>query len=414
MGVNSYAAMPSRREFLAHSSLGAAALASAAAAPAGSAVPQATDKTIRLGVLGGGFGAQFYWHQHPHCEVAAVTDLRADRRRTLQEVYRCDNVYDSLDAMLRRSEDLDAVAVFSGAPDHFRHVQAAMERGLHVISAVPAVMTLEEAERLRNLKEKTGLRYMMAETSYYRPTTIYARNLHREGGFGELFYSELEYYHDRGDLDALGADKTSRFYEPDGSHSWRWGLPPMHYPTHCLGFLTGVTRERIARVSCLGWGSKHPWLEDNRYGNPFWSQSALMQTDQGHMVRCNVFWLVAGHGERARWFGDRGSLRMAVGDLHDDAWLPRSPSLDGAERVEELQIPDYWRTDMLPEPMQHSSGHGGSHVFLAAEFINALVEEREPAVDVYEALAMTVPGIVAHQSSLRNGEQLAVPTFDRA
>jgi hypothetical protein len=28
-------------------------------------------------------------------------------------------------------------------------------------------------------------------------------------------------------------------------------------------------------------------------------------------------------------------------------------------------------------------------------------------------LAMTVPGIVAHQSSLKNGEQLKVPQFEK-
>lgn len=406
--------MKTRREFLGHSALSAAALAMAAAAPPGAAAPPADGRKIRLGVVGGGFGARFYWHQHPSCTVAAVTDLRPGRRRTLQEVYRCDAAYDSLEQMLRRPRDLDAVAVFSGAPDHFRHVKIAMDRGLHVISAVPAVMSLEEAERLRELKERTGLRYMMAETSYYRQAAIYARNLHQEGGFGELYYSELEYYHDRGDLEALATDKTSRFFEPDGSRSWRWGLPPMHYPTHCTGLLTGVTGERIQRVSCLGWGGEHPWLDDNRYDNPFWNQSALMQTDRGHMVRCNVFWLVAGHGERARWFGDRGSLRMAVDGLYDDAYLPRSRALDVAEGFEPVAVPDYWKSDMLPEPMRHASGHGGSHVFLTAEFINALVEDREPAVDVYEALAMTVPGIVAHQSALRDGEQLPVPGFDRA
>ena len=52
--------------------------------------------------------------------------------------------------------------------------------------------------------------------------------------------------------------------------------------------------------------------------------------------------------------------------------------------------------------------------FLAAEFVNALIDDREPVIDVYESLAMTVPGIIAHQSSLKNGEQLAVPSFDRS
>ena len=62
--------------------------------------------------------------------------------------------------------------------------------------------------------------------------------------------------------------------------------------------------------------------------------------------------------------------------------------------------------------MRHRSGHGGSAVFISAEFINALLENREPKVD--EALAITVPGAIAHQSALKNGEQMKVPSFDRS
>ena len=58
-------------------------------------------------------------------------------------------------------------------------------------------------------------------------------------------------------------------------------------------------------------------------------------------------------------------------------------------------------------------GHGGSHGYLTNEFIMALVEEREPLIDVYEGIAMTAPGIVAHQSALKNGERLTIPNFDR-
>ena len=52
-------------------------------------------------------------------------------------------------------------------------------------------------------------------------------------------------------------------------------------------------------------------------------------------------------------------------------------------------------------------------MFISAEFVNALLEGREPEIDLYESLAMTVPGIVAHQSSLKDGEQLDVPQFNR-
>lgn len=376
----------------------------------GRAAP-ASNRKIRLAVLGGGFGASFYFHEHPNCEVAAVTDLRADRRQRLRKTYHCDNVYDSLEGLLRAERNLDAVAVFSGALDHYRHTEMCMGRGLNVLSAVPACFSLEEAAKLKALKERTGLRYMMAETSFYRQQCIYARELFRQGGFGELFFSELEYYHDRGDLEKLVTDKTTRHYNPDGTKSWRWGLPPQHYSTHSLGFLIGVTSERIERVSCLGWGTKHPVLDDNRYSNPFWNESALMQTNRGHMTRCNVFWLIGGHGERAQWFGEKGSLYMDNHGLHPNTWVERSQVLDRASEAKRIEIPRYWETDMLPPAMRHASGHGGSHTFLTTEFINALLEDREPAIDVYESLAMTVPGIVAHQSALKNGEQMKVPNF---
>ena len=57
--------------------------------------------------------------------------------------------------------------------------------------------------------------------------------------------------------------------------------------------------------------------------------------------------------------------------------------------------------------------HGGSAIFISAEFVNALLEAREPEIDLYESLAMTIPGIIGHQSALKDGEQLSVPQFER-
>ena len=188
----------------------------------------------------------------------------------------------------------------------------------------------------------------------------------------------------------------------------------MWYPTHSLGYLVGVTRERITKVSCLDWGGtkpeicEHPFRKENPYNNPFFCSASIMQTSGGHMCRCNEFRWCVPYGERAQWFGDQATLYMAVAGVHGDMINSRGPGAQPA------QIPNYLNSDMLPEPMRHASGHGGSAVFISAEFVNALVEDREPAIDLYESLAMTVPGLVAHQSALKEGEQMKVPCFDRA
>lgn len=402
----------SRRGFLEVTGKTAAA-ALALGAQAGRAWPAENTRKIRIAVVGGGFGASFWWHEHPKCVVTGVTDLYPERRARLRERFRCDNVYDSLEIMLREAKDVDAVAIFSGAPDHARHARMCMERGWHVVSAVPACTTLEEAAMLKEVKEKTGARYMMAESSWYRQECIFARNMFRAGGFGELFYTETEYYHDGGDPDKTTANIGSLVYNPDGTRSWRWGYPPMLYPTHNMGFLTGVSGERVVKVSCVGWRSNQPKLRahrlrtENVYKNPFWNQSALMLTDQGHSSRCNIFWRCVAGGERAQWFGDEATLYMVNGGLNSNVQHTRSNA------VQPATVPQYWKdSPMLPEPMRHDSGHGGSAIFISAEFINALVEDREPEINLYESLAQTVPGIVAHQSSFKEGEQFSVPQFD--
>jgi hypothetical protein len=66
--------------------------------------------------------------------------------------------------------------------------------------------------------------------------------------------------------------------------------------------------------------------------------------------------------------------------LHGDIRMQRPGE---SPKSQPVHYPDYTRDAMIPEAMRHASGHGGSQVFLCAEFINALVENREPAVAVY-------------------------------
>lgn len=355
-----------------------------------------SDSRVRVGVVGGGFGASFHFHEHPLAEVVAVSDLLPDRREHLRQRYQCDTAYPSLEELLT-DERLDAVAVFSGAPDHVRHCVAIMERGLHCMCAVPAATTLEECALLVATKERTGMRYMMAETSYYRTDAITARRLYEDGSFGELVYSEVEYYHPY-----IGAHADPLSYA-DGERTWRYGYPPQLYPTHSTGFLVGVTGERFVSVSCVGTVGADPAFVDNAYGNPFDNECALLLTNQGHICRSNVMWNVWNHGERAQWMGTRCSLFA-------ESWSGQPFAIRATDAADVRTPPDY--THLLPATMRYDTGHGGSHPFLTHEFISAVVEDREPAVSVYEAVAMTAPGIVAHESALRGGERLAIPSFD--
>jgi predicted dehydrogenase len=371
-----------------------------------------SPKKVRLGVVGGGFGTDFQWHEHPDCVVQAVSDLRADRRERLMKVYRCARAYNSLEELVK-APDIDAVAIFTDGPLHVQHTLEAMKHGKHVISAVPAAWaTLEQADQLHQTVKQYGLIYMLAETGYYQQSTISARKFFQAGKFGSLYYSEAEYQHPG--LEVL--------YFAAGQRTWRHGMAPMHYPTHCTSQLVGVTGERLVSVVCHGWGDDSPILKDNAWRNPFWNESALFRTDRGHAFRVNIWWKGAHRGcERAQWIGDQMSfyaphpnglgpviVRSSERVEKDDAGFERK-----APAFERYQQVEWWKTDLLPEPLRHPSGHEGSHTFLTHEFVDAVAHGRRPAIDVYEALAYTVPGIVAHQSALKHGESLRIPPYAR-
>ncbi len=408
MEENKFSQSSGRRRFIAKAGIGMASLAIAPNITIAGGQP--ATRRIRIGIVGGRFGAGFQFHEHPDCIVEAVSDLRADRRENLMKVYGCSKSYESLEKLILDPK-VEAVFIATPAPDHVRHAVMTLKAGKHVLSAVPAAMTIEDCYLLRDTVRSTGLTYMMAETSYFRQNTISVRKFYKDGLFGEMFSAAAEYNHPG--LETL-------WFE-DGKPTWRHGLPPLLYPTHCTAFLISVTGERLTKVSGLGWEDQSPLIQNNPYHNPFWNETAFFKTNKGKPFRVEVNWKGAlRNTERGEWRGDKMSffssfdegkdhtiVRVAETTGKDDAGFQHKTNV-----TEAYPQHNWWQTDLLPEPLRHNSGHDGSHCFITHEFIDALMHNRQPKVNVYEALAYTAPGIVGHQSALKDGEYLDIPDFD--
>ncbi|MCC6355797.1 MAG: Gfo/Idh/MocA family oxidoreductase [Verrucomicrobiae bacterium] len=342
-----------------------------------------SDRKIRTGIAGFGvcqFGAAFGFQNHPNVEVVAVSDLLPERCAGLAKACRCDKTYPSLEEMVK-DDTIEAVFVATDAPSHARHCIEALKHGKHVATAVPAVFgSMEDAEALLQAVRSSGRKYMMFETSCFHADLHAMRQIYSARGFGKLVYAEGEYYHYMG--------------EPIPSYKdWRVGLPPQFYPTHSNAYYVGVTGGGFTEVSCMGIPSavRHLQSANNRYRNPFGTEIALFRTSEGGMARMAVSWDTPGYdGEMGRVRGQRGSFYGKYQGLEKN--LPG------------LSVPP------LP-PTVAPGGHGGSHGQLMNEFVTAILEDRQPLVDVAWALNMSVAGIVAHQSALKDGELLKIPQF---
>jgi hypothetical protein len=78
---------------------------------------------------------------------------------------------------------------------------------------------------------------------------------------------------------------------------------------------------------------------------------------------------------------------------------------EGIEKV----LPNLARPPLPPGV--EAGGHGGSHGRLMDEFTTSILQDRKPLVDIATALNMTVAGVVAHQSALKNGELMKIPQY---
>lgn len=342
-----------------------------------------SDRKIRVGIAGYGlcqFGSAFGFQDHPNVEVVAVTDLIPSRCAALAKACRCEKTYPSCEEMIK-DDKIEAVFIATDAPSHARLAIAALQHGKHVASAVPAVFgSLEDADRLFEAVKKSRGKYMMFETSYFHSDLYAWRQQYLAGLLGKIVYSEGEYFH-YFPTPLGGYNPESKNVDTDG---WRKGLPPQWYPTHSNAYYIGVTGGSFTEVSCMGMPSIVPHLQpqNNGYKNPFGSEIALFRTNEGGMSRMAVTWdIPEAGGERGRVYGQK----------------------QAENKVETARPP-------LP-PGVAAGGHGGSHGYLTSEFIDAILRDRKPWVDIAQALNMTVAGIVAHQSALRDGELMKIPQY---
>jgi len=346
-----------------------------------------SDRKVKVGIAGYGlcrFGASFFYQNHPNVEVVAATDVDPQRCAALAKAVGAPKTYPSCEEMIK-DQSIEAIYIATDAPSHARLATMALLHDKHVVSAVPAVFGFEaegEAEELFNAVKKSGMKYMMNETSTFHDDLYVKRMQYQAGVLGKVIYSEGEYFHYFG--------KGLPGYNPKNGKidlmGWRRGLAPMWYPTHSAAYYTSITGGRFTEVSCLGTTSllEEFQKENNEYQNAFATEVAMYRTSEGGVSRMAVSWdMRDAHGEKGRVYGQKSFAKYRGNTSRP----PLPPGVGGG-------------------------GHGGSHGHLTNNFIESILLDKEPIVGIGDALNMTLSGVIAHQSALKDGEWMSIPQYD--
>lgn len=390
---------------------------------------------LTVAVIGcGQFSPSFIplFKAHPLVNKVYVCDLLPERAQAAAQKFGVE-VMASFEEALRRRE-INAVAIFSQRHLHGPQVLAALSAGKHVYSAVPMASEIEQCQQIVEMVKQTGLTYMMGETCYYYPSAMFCRESYRAGLFGKFVYGEAQYHHD--------ISHFSQYFRDDLRNA---GIPPFYYPTHSTAMLLSAVDSYAVKVVAFGYEDQ----EDdqifkrgvNQWDNVFSNSFSMMKLANGGTARineCRRIGYKAPSSYVSACYGTEGGYQFNNAQHLLTRKTTQGVTLtDVSERVNPAvmtanrQDPEFmqkvanhvWQgnsfapvqqadADRLPASFKAPgvpNGHMASHQLLIDDFCSAASYSTLPPGNAWQAARWTIPGLLAHESALRDGEALIVP-----
>lgn len=386
---------------------------------------------VRLAVVGAGRGASFghvLQALKDKAEFLAVCDLNEQALAQWKDQYPGIRAYNDYDKLL---EDPDVDAVFVATPlfVHARQAIAALRAGKHVISEVIAAHTMDEAWELVEAVEQSGKTYMLSENYCYMRANMMIKNMVENGVFGELTSVEGGYIH----------DVRTLFHYADGELTWRGKLMKdfngSTYPTHSLGPVAqwlGINQEGGDRLDTLVTVASKP-VGAARYferhftashpgaSRDYWSHgdavTTLIRTKNGVLITLK-YDVQSSRPHNMAHYALQGAKGAYLGPRTDGeshlVWVEgSSPSEHQWESLWNYE--GQWEHPMWKQYREEAeeAGHGGGDYFVLHEFVSAILEQRKPAIDVYDAVTWSCIFPLSAQSLAQGGAPVQIPDFRR-
>jgi predicted dehydrogenase len=365
-------------------------------------------KKVKVAMVGLGFGAEFIpiYQSHPLAEVEAICRRDQAEMDKVGNAFNIQKRYTKYEQVLS-DPAIDFVHINSPIPDHAWMSMEALKAGKHVMCTVPMATTVEECEQICRLVQDTGLKYMMAETVVYSREFLFIKELYQKGELGKIQYMAASHPQDM-----------------DGWPAYWEKMIPMHYATHVVSPVLGLVNGRAEYVSCFGSGTVRDDIRQ-KSGNSFAVESChikIKDSDIGAHIWRFLYDTARQYRESFDVYGTKKSFEWTL--VEGEEHVMHTAKKPEHEIPSKVTVPDY--AHLLPaeirqytqsiQDAEHLSfiqggGHGGSHPHMVNEFVNSLVQNRDPWPNAVQSANWTCVGICAHQSALQGGAIVKLPAF---
>jgi hypothetical protein len=291
-------------------------------------------------------------------------------------------------------EKLDAVIIATYWDSHAPIAVEAMNNGTYPGIEVPCALTVENAWKLIDTSEKTGIPCMMLENWSFRQDNLAALNMKRLGMFGEIVHCHCAHSH----------DCIDHWFFDSKTGEQRWSAEYLlkynrdQYPTHAVGpviswmdinrgdvfteiYSTATASKGINAYFRREFGETHP------NGKIKWKQgdivTSLLKTKMGKTLVVNYDmqlprpysnrWLL--EGTKGVYDEEKASISLVTSPKYHE-WEPWKP-------YEEKYNHKWWNADYSAQ------SHGGTDYVMLSQFVDAVKKKGPTPLDVYDSAVMT-------------------------
>lgn len=371
-------------------------------------------RKTNIAIVGLGFGAEFIpiYQKHPDANMYAICQRSESDLNKVGDAFNIDpgQRYRSYEKLLE-DPNVDAVHINTPIQFHAEHSLMALRAGKHVACTVPMATTVEDCRKIVETVAETGLKYTMAETVVYSREYLFVKELYEKGELGKIQFLQASHPQDMEGW-------------PD---YWQY-MKPMHYATHVVSPVLGLTDKEAEYVSCFGSGRVSDDLFE-KSGSAFAVETChikLRNSDLSAHIYRSLFDTARQYRESFDVYGSRKSFEWPL--IEGEGPVLHTAKKPEPEIPERVKVPDYGH--LLPEEIREftlggvydadehahlsfiqGGGHGGSHPHLVHEFVDSIVNDRDPYPNAVQSANWTCVGLLAHESAMEGGVIKRLPDF---
>ena len=347
---------------------------------------------LKWGLIGGGEGSQIGPAHRLGSGLDALFEFTAGaldhrpeegrdyaQRLGLQKDRAYGDWKEMLDGEKSHKDRVDLVTVATPNSTHFEITKSFLEAGFHVLCEKPMTMTVQEAEDIVRISEKSGqicaVNYGYSGYSLVR----HMRAMVARGELGDIRLVKAEFAHGH-HADATDADNPRVRWRYDPAQigvSAQFADCGIH-AMHMASFVTGqeVTTLSADTVSCIPGRT----LEDDAMVN--------FRMDKGTVGRLWTSSIALGrqHGLTLQVFGEKGGLSWAQEQPNQLYWMPLNGRLETIERGEASLSPEADRSTRVT--IGHAEGMPLAFANIYRDLAEAIFAQKEgspmdPAANIF-------------------------------